>query len=441
MIVRICLMLAVFSMMPIWAQTDSGTQNSSDESQMVAPPPVSGQAFSATPVSEERSNYLGIGLTGSAAYVTNVMPDEFATPVGDESYSIGPSLSFDRTSARLRETLICDPGFTFYQHTSVLNQWTQNASGRLDYSPSQHSTLSLSDAFLKASNTLSAPYSFSAGSVSGSPVTQDTVVIAPYANLISNTGSGEYTYQFSRTGMIGVGGGTSETDYPNPNQSSGLFNSTGYNGGGFSNARVSRRQYAGASYGFTEITESTPYGNLKTQTSLFSGFYSLFIRQRMTLSLSGGPDYYAATVPGTPNRNGWEPGVVGSFHLQQSKAAFSLGYQHLISAGGGLAGAFRMDVANADVNVQMNRTWGVGASGGYTNNKSILPPSQFSEPGGHSFSTSVALRHSIREHVQTELGYSYLRQEYAGISIIAATPTVQRVYGTISYQLRRPLGR
>lgn len=445
MLARFSLMVIVFSMTPIWAQTDTNSaadaQASSDESQMVAPPPVSGQAFSTTPISEERSNYLGIGVMGSAAYVTNVVPDEFASPVNDETYFFGPSVSFDRSNGRLRETLSYSPGFTFYQHVTALNQSSQNAAGVLDYRLSPHSALTIHDSFLKTSNVFSAPYSFSGGSVSGSPVSQDTPVIAPYANEITNTGGGEYTWQFSRTAMIGFAGGAAETDYPNPSQSFGLDNSNGYHGNAFYNMRVSSRQYAGVSGAFTDITEDTADGNLNARASSLSGYYSFFIRPQMTLSVSGGPEYYSATAPGTSRQTGWEPSVVGSFHVAKSKAAFSIDYQHMISAGGGLAGAFRMDTANAAVNLEMSRTWGIGASAGYTNNKNILPAFQFLEPGGHSMVASASIRHAIGEHVHAEIGYSHLSQEYAGIAILAATPNSQRLYGTISYQLRRPLGR
>ena len=52
-----------------------------------------------------------------------------------------------------------------------------------------------------------------------------------------------------------------------------------------------------------------------------------------------------------------------------------------------------------------------------------------------------SVAHNLSQRVSAEVGYDYLRQDYAGIPVVANAPDTQRVYGTILYQLRRPLGR
>jgi hypothetical protein len=60
---------------------------------------------------------------------------------------------------------------------------------------------------------------------------------------------------------------------------------------------------------------------------------------------------------------------------------------------------------------------------------------------GHVVRAAGSLSHILSPRVSAEVGYDYLRQDYAGIPAVANAPNTQRVYGTIQYQLRRPLGR
>ena len=78
---------------------DTPTLNSA---QMLTPPPVSGLQYPTTSGAETRSNYLDMGIAMNAAYTDNILPDVFATPVSDETYSIVPSIDLNRTTTKQR---------------------------------------------------------------------------------------------------------------------------------------------------------------------------------------------------------------------------------------------------------------------------------------------------------------------------------------------------
>jgi hypothetical protein len=439
MIRRIVVILAFVTAVPIWAQVS--TPDAGNESPMVAPPPVSGQAFSSHPTSEERSNYLTIGLMGEVAYVSNVLPGSASVPVNDETYSIRPSLSFDRSSLRLRESFSYNPGFMFYQTVTALNQSTENASGSISYRTSPHTNLSVSDSFLKSSNVFNQPFSLATGTVSGSQASQAAIVITPFADVISNNGTTEFTYQISETGMLGVSGGVTELDYPNPTQAPGLYNANGYSGTGFYNTRLSKRQYIGASYEYANVTENGSIGNISTATNAVDPFYTFYPQHNISFSVSVGPQYYSATVPQTGTVSGWSPSVVGSMHVGTPRATYSASYQRTVTGGGGLIGAFTMQNGSLDARVQLSRTWGTGFSMSYVDEKNVLPMSVLGEQGGHMFMGVASVERHLGQHATAELGYDYLREHYSAIQAINLSPNSQRVYITISYTLRRPLGR
>lgn len=449
-----------------WAQGDPGqpagnqnpgvrtppaeTPTATDESEMAPPPPVSGTAFPVSFVSPERSNYLSIGVTGGAAYGTNVLPGVSAVPINDEIYSVWPSINFDRVTERFHENFAYSPGFQFYQHTSALNQSTQSAAGALDYRPTPHSLFNLHDDFAKTANVFSTPYSLTGGTVSGSAGLPATLVIAPYADQITNDGGGLFSYQFSRDAMIGAGGGATELDFPDTTETTGLYNANTYDGSAFYNQRLSRRHYAGVAGDYFDITEypAAGTGNGETRTSAIMPFYTYSTKSGMTdarssvtVSLAGGVQYHDVAFPGAPVVTGWSPVGLASVHAESPRATFSLSYQRTTTAGGGLLGAFTTNAARTDLRLRLTPTWTLGASGGYTNNKEIVPVAALIGEGGHSITVAGSVVHDLSQNLAAEVGYDFLHQDYALVPLIAIAPDSQRVYGTLRYHLRRPLGR
>src|SRR6266487_2406536 len=81
---QICVgLLLAAAAVPLWSQVDNpptqpvaaygtGSGTETTDSQMMTPPPVSGQSYPQAPTSQERSNYLRGGVTFTGAYSDNV---------------------------------------------------------------------------------------------------------------------------------------------------------------------------------------------------------------------------------------------------------------------------------------------------------------------------------------------------------------------------------
>src|ERR1039457_1383820 len=131
MLIRASFILALLMATPAWSQVDTNiTEPASpiNDSPMLTPPPVSGQTYPTAPTSESRSNYLRYGLAFTTAYSDNVLGGSSPTPVSDVSYSIWPTIAFDKTTSTLHSVLTYSPGFTFYQRVSARNEADQSAS-------------------------------------------------------------------------------------------------------------------------------------------------------------------------------------------------------------------------------------------------------------------------------------------------------------------------
>ena len=237
---------------------------------MLTPAPVSGEGYSMGFTSETRSNYLRGGLVFGSAYDTDATTGANGQAVSEVSYTVSPTISLDQTRSRLHWVFNYSPGFTFYQKTSALNQANQNLGVNLRYRLSPHVTLSLRDSFLKTSNVLNQPNQDFAQPVSGSVFVPNSSVIAPLADMLSNTANASLTYQFSPNGMIGASGTFANLHYPNQSQVPGLGDSSSRAGSAFYNHRLSKMHYIGATYQYQNFLAYPTLGQSETQLIAYS---------------------------------------------------------------------------------------------------------------------------------------------------------------------------
>jgi hypothetical protein len=439
MLTRICLSLALLFAMPVWCQVEpAATVPPAPDSDMQTPPPVNGHAYPTETGSETRSNYLSAGLTIQTAYDNNVEPGATAKPVSDVSYLILSTFSLDQSTPRTRRTFSYNPGFTLYEPTSALNAVNQNATVNYQYRLSPHARISVRDSFLQASNVFDEPY----GGVSGSTQAPVAAVVAPFAKQLSNAASGGLSYQFSMNGMIGASGTSSIFSYPDPAQAVGLPSSSNSRGGSaFYNLRLSSAQYIGMTYQYSYMLESLVNAPSETRTHTLNFFYTLFLKDALSLSVSGGPQHFNVVQSPLPASASWTPAVTASVGWQRSQTNLAASYSRTVSGAGGLVGAFHATSANANASWRLARAWTAGAAASYTTQRNVLPAFVAPGQGGRSIQGTVSVQHPMGEHFTAGFGYAHIHQNFGGVAVISDAPDSDREYISISYQFARPLGR
>ncbi|MFZ0761613.1 MAG: hypothetical protein WAM69_16825 [Candidatus Sulfotelmatobacter sp.] len=429
------------------ASSGASAVNDTTDDRMLTPPPVSGQSYPTAPTSEERSNYLRGGLAFTTAYTDNAVGSVNGHPVSDVSYSVWPTLALDETMPRLHLVSTYAPGFTFYQRESPLNSENQNASINFQYRLSPHVTFSARDTFLKSSNVFNQPDLASSGVVSGGVQQANFSVIAPIADLLSNAGNVGITYQFAANGMVGASGTFTNLHYPDQAEVPGLFDSSSQGGSAFYSLRVSRMHYIGATYQYQRLLSYPATATNQTQTHALLLFYTLYPTSRFSISVFGGPQYSdvgpqfsaVGSVP-TPASRSWNPAAGGSLSWQGRVSNLAFSYSHIISSGGGLIGAVEMDSATTSVRQQLSRTLSASLGGGYTQNDVLAATPLFSS-NGHTVFGTATLQQQVGQHLNLQLGYTRLHQDYSAVAVLATTPNTNREFVSISYQFSRPLGR
>ena len=130
----------------------------------------------------------------------------------------------------------------------------------------------------------------------------------------------------------------------------------------------------------------------------------------------------------------------GSLGWQGHLSSLAISYAHLISSGGGLIGAVKTDSASASMRQQLSRTLSASIAGGYATND-VLMATPLNSGNGHTASGTASLQQQFGQHVNLQLGYTRLHEDYGTVPILAATPDTNREFVSISYQFSRPLGR
>ena len=427
----------------MWSQVEpsatGGVYDPDSQTRMMMPPPVSGQSFPTTVGSQERSNYLSGGMAFTAAYTDNLLNIQSPTPVSDETYAIFPNMSIQRKTARQIQSLRYGVGYTIYQHTSDLNDFTQNADADYAFRMTKYSTISFHDSFNQNSNSFNNPNPSGGAAVSGSSQSPIPGLLVPFQSQLSNSIRGGVAVQYARNSMIGGGGSYSFLNYGNDSNQQQINDSDTTGGSAFYNRRIGQRNYLGAIYSYSRFNTHPVNSTIDTHAIL--GFFTIYLSQTVSISLSGGPQHFNSDQPPYPSDSSWTPAIGGSVGWQTPRANLAVSYMRMVTSGGGLAGAFYSQTAALSLRWLLTGRWSIGGNGSYYNYRNATPIYTSSNQGGHTLSGGISLQHQITENLSAELGYSHFTQSYGSIASISKSPDSNRVYGSVNYQFSKPLGR
>jgi hypothetical protein len=428
--------------LPAWCQVDSNSEgtgtNSTDSTQLSVPPPVNGQSYSTAFAGESESNYLRTGFSFTTAYSDSVAGVNPA--ISSMSYSIWPSLALDRTTYRSHLLLNYNPGFTYYQKATSLNQWSQNVGLSYQYKFSPYLAVSLQESFQKTSNVFNQANPASATSVSGAIPTIGIAVITPAADQLSNATNLQVAYQVSESGTIGASGNFNAFKYLDSAQASGLSNSQSAGASVFYSTRFRDRYSLGASYqyqNFLSFQSNAPSTHGQTDTIFL--FFTVYLKPTLSISISAGPQHYSSTQPPLSSVASWQPMTLASLSWRGERTTIAASYSRTVSGAGGLNGTFNSNNADMSVGWRANRNWTAAVSGGYSNYQTLTPLFVGSNSGGHSLFGGLSLQRTINDRLQLGLGYNWTHQSYAGVAAVSNAPNINRVFVTLTYHFDRPL--
>jgi hypothetical protein len=408
---------------------------------MPKPSPVSGRDYVTEVGGGGRENLLTASLSGSFGYIDNLYPGSGTGNISEKLYTLLPSISVDRSTERQHLSATYSPSFMLYQPSSELNEIDQNARLHLDHRFTPRLDMSVGESWLRSSTGLNQASLGVNGSVSGAAPTLTPGVYVPFGLRTINDLDGHLSYQFSPHGVVGGSGQYSTVSYPNLGEGSGLYNSNGTSGGGFFYQQVSAKQYVGASYEYDHILASPLGTDYKTDTNTISAFYTLFLTDTASISVSGGPEHYSAVHAPLPALSAWSPSVTVSGGWHGRRISLAGNYSHTVTGGGGLLGAFHSNSVNVGARMQLSRNWQSALGVNYASNRNATPLLALSSSSGYSLVTSFSLQRALTPRLSTRFQYDRIQEDYGRTQAIAANPTSDRGTIALVWALRRPIGR
>jgi hypothetical protein len=411
--------------------------NSSGESPMLRPPPVSDESYHTEVGLEERSNFLSGSIEAGFGYIDNLAPGSTGQ-ISEKIISLQPGVALDTKSAREHLSVSYNPSFIFYEPSSDLNENDQGAVIRFEYRFNPRLSMNLSDMVLRSSTGFA---QIGSGGISGSTQATAPGIILPFGKRFSNDATGGLSYQISPHSMVGGSGSVDTLNFTTSTQTSGLYDSNSYGGRGFYNYRLSASQYLGGIYEFANTVTDSTVGQYETQTNTIDGFYTIYLTKALSLSVAGGPQHYHGEQAPNPATHGWTPAVSASMGWQTPRTSFAANFSRTVNGGQGLFGAFYSTSASAVGRWQISRLWNAGLAVNYTINKNAALGFGLTSPGGHTFGTSLSLGRNISRHMNATLKYDRIENQYGSIPSLAINPSSDRIMLSITWGFQRPLGR
>jgi hypothetical protein len=388
----------------------------------------------------QRSNYLRGGVNLGATYDDNPLLLS-SGQVGNASVSIFPNIKIDETSSRMRWTLGYAGGLTVNQRYTSLNQNSQNVNFDSQYRLSPHVNLRVAENFSMTTGFFDAGNGANIIAGSGGP---NAFLITPLATQKSDATTVETNYHFALNDLIGASGSFFDSHFSNVAGEQQLANTQTASGSAFWLHRIFREDWGGVSYRFDRITFD-PSGESRVHS--FYAVNTLSLSKRFTLSAFVGPQYsenqgliYGASQP--TNTNGWSVAGGAEVGWRDQHTSVSGGYSRIISDGGGVLGAVRLQTVHGNFRRQLTPGWAAALTASYGTNQSLTVPFATSASSINLTSAGISLERNVGKSVGLRMGYTHDFQQQFGLPAPAPTQNASRnqVFVTLSYQWAKPLG-
>lgn len=151
-------------------------------------------------------------------------------------------------------------------------------------------------------------------------------------------------------------------------------------------------------------------------------------------------EHLDVTSPNLPASNSWSPEGDVSLGYQGKRGYLAASYSYTITSGQGLIGAYTTNNAVLGGGWNLTPTWTAAVSVSYARTTNATPI-LFTSVGGTTIAGEASITHSFRESLHMNIGYERLHEDFADIPIISANPDINQVYGKISYEFTKPMGR
>lgn len=434
--------LLIFSL-PLWGQASAPEPLGAE-----VPPLLTGEEAAV-------KNMLTLGIRVADTYDDNELSNN-TQRVGSFQYDIQPTVSFEQALKRLDWSFHYSPGFSINQRLANQRYFSQSGSADVAYELSSHLLMRVHGATTITTNPFDQLDRNSSSSQLSLQDRPNGAVVLPQVKQIGEEGSLDVDYELSEHTSIGATGSFSNMSFRNlqgdKTSNSRLIDTRIVHGRSYIAHKISRKQTIGANYDFQDL--SFPKAHARTETHSFQLFDTFEFKPGMKLTIFGGPDYsrlhdqvevnlffFQITIP--VFRTMWSESGGADFSWQTPRTALRSSFVRKVSDGGGLIGAVLLHSGDLEVRRELTRRWTGDIGGNYSDSNSLTAGVGLSTGTSHirSYSASGGFTRRISENIDFGIHYQRLHQNQGSPSGLALVADHNRVYASIEYQWKHPIGR
>jgi hypothetical protein len=393
----------------------------------------------------EKSNYLRGGVNVGGVYDSNPLLVSSGAE-SNTSESIFPNIKIDETSSRMHWTLGYAGGLTVNQKFTSQNEGSHNLNFDSQYRLSPHVNLRVAENFSMTTGFFDAGNGTEGTVGSGGP---NENLITPLATQKSDTTTVETNYHFALNDLIGASGSFFDTHFSNAAAGAQLANTQTATGSAFWLHQLFHGDWGGLSYRFQRITFN-PGG--ETLVHSFLAVDTVNFSKQFTLTGFVGPQYSnnQGLIPGAvqPTQStAWSVAGGAEFGWKNQHTSVSAGYSRIISDGGGLLGAVRLQTVHGSFRRQLTARWAAALTASHGTNDSLTVPFADSASSINSTSAGISVERTVAKSLGFRMGYEHDFQQQFGLPGVFQNSPLQsldanrnRFFVTLSYQWAKPLG-
>ena len=361
----------------------------------------------------EKSNYLRGGVNVGGVYDSNPLLVSSGAE-SNTSESIFPNIKIDETSSRMHWTLGYAGGLTVNQKFTSQNEGSHNLNFDSQYRLSPHVNLRVAENFSMTTGFFDSGNGTEGVVGSGGP---NESLITPLATQKSDMTTVETNYHFALNDLIGASGSFFDTHFSNAAAGAQLANTQTATGSAFWLHQLFHGDWGGLSYRFQRITFN-PGG--ETLVHSFMAVNTVSLSKQFTLTGFVGPQYSnnQGLIPGAvqPTQSTeWSVAGGAEFGWRNQHTSVSAGYSRIISDGGGLLGAVRLQTVHGNFRRQLTARWAAALTASYGTNDSLTVPFVNSASSINLTSAGISVERNVAKSLGFRMGYEHDFQQQFGL--------------------------
>lgn len=451
------LMLLVLCCGYVWAQTDTGTPDTTGPRpaytyQDETPPTQAGpKPAYVYPDTTPTLDFLSQSIENSSITLGIATGFSFYSNGGSNSgwwlYHVTPSVRIQQFFRKFSWDVGYSGGFQTYLNQRGAGNannslFSQSASAGFIWQMSPHWQLMANDSFNYSANPFDSYLTTPGTPTMNNP---NPIVYSPLTRFTQNYGTMTLTNKLTKVDTLSFNGTANlrRTSTYDLLTSVPFYNLVSYGGRASYAHQLSPRLTLGAGYDYNSLDFGKGIQRSGIQT--ITGTVNYLLRPNMTISGWAGPEYTQTksivSIPGesfVTHNSFWNVALGANFGWQTIHNSVRAGFNRQVSDGGGIIATTQLNSFYVNYRRMLNAKWDAGAGATYSHDVSLTTANR----NFNNFFVNASVHYKIAKSLNATASYGFANTAQSNLFLVGPGHyQTNIVSASISYSWKHPLGR